>query len=60
MMDRRDPEWPARRDEEKARMDAAWRRGVIGDSTYLRSLMLLGWDDRDVHVELNLLRMEKR
>lgn len=55
-----DPERPRLCAEEKQRMDALWRRRMIGDATYMRSLMILGYGDRDARTELSLLEMERR
>ena len=60
MLDRSDPERPAAIDMQKLRMDQCWRRGEIGDSTYLRSLFIMGWLPDVANSELNLLKMESR
>jgi len=60
MLDRRDPEYRENLDWQKLRMDQAWRRGEIGDITFLRTLTLMGYAPRDAQTELNLLRMEKQ
>lgn len=57
---RDDPERPAAIDVQKLRMDQYWRQGVIGDSTYLRSLFITGYLPDVANSELNLLKMEKR
>ena len=54
-----DPERPALLDMQKLRMDQCWRKGEIGDSTYLRSLFNMGYVPRDANTELNLLKLEK-
>lgn len=33
---------------------------MIDDATYLRSMMILGYGDRDARTELSLLWMERR
>jgi len=55
-----DPERPALLDMQKLRMDQHWRKGEIGDSTYLRSLFIMGYSTADAVTELNLLKLEKR
>jgi hypothetical protein len=55
-----DPERRALWAQEKLRMDDLWRRGVIGDATYVASLLGLGYGARDARWELSLLEMEKR
>jgi hypothetical protein len=60
MLDRRDPECRLHREAAKLLQDCNWRDGYIGDATYLRSLMILGYGDRDAQTELSLLKMEKR
>lgn len=52
-------ERPALLDWEKLRMDQCWRRGAIGDATYLRTLFNMGYVPRDAQTELNLLRLER-
>ncbi len=59
MLDRSDPERPRHREDQKLMMDGYWRLGWLSDATYLRSIMLLGYGDRDARTELSLLRMEK-
>ncbi len=44
----------------KVERDAEWCRRQIGDATYLRSLLILGYGDKDAQTELNLLRLLKR
>ncbi len=55
-----DAERPALNDMAKLRMDQCWRRGEIGDSTYLRSLFIMGFLPDVANSELNLLKMESR
>jgi hypothetical protein len=55
-----DSERPALLDMQKLRMDQAWRKGQIGDATYIRSLTFYGYLPKEATVELNLLKMEKR
>lgn len=55
-----DPEKPALLDMQKLRVDQCWRRGEIGDRTYLRSLFIMGYLPADANTELNLLRMERK
>lgn len=59
MIDRRDPERERLRAEAEARLAACWRDGLIGDATYLRSLMILGSGDDEARVELSLRKMER-
>lgn len=47
-------------DMQKLRMDQAWRKGLIGDATYIRSLSFYGYLPKDANVELSLLKLEKR
>lgn len=54
-----DPEKPQMVDMAKLRMDQCWRRGEIGDLTFLRSLVIMGYSPADANVELNLLKMER-
>jgi len=60
MIPHSDPERPALLDMQKLRMDQAWRKGAIGDVTYLRSLMIWGYAPRDANTELNLLKLEAK
>jgi len=55
-----EPERPTLNDMAKLRMDQCWRRGEIGDSTYLRSLFIMGFLPDAANNELNLLKMESR
>lgn len=53
-----DPEKPQLLDMQKLRLDQAWRNGLIGNSTYLRSLFIMGYVPKDADTELNLLKLE--
>jgi hypothetical protein len=53
-------ERPALLDMQKLRMDQAWRKGLIGDATYVRSLSFYGYLPNDANTELSLLKLEKR
>jgi hypothetical protein len=55
-----DSERSAQLDMQKLRMDQAWRKGLIGDATYVRSLAFYGYLPKDATTELNMLKMEKR
>lgn len=55
---RTDPEYARETELAKLLQDENWRDGLIGDATYLRSIMILGWSDRDARTELSLLKME--
>jgi hypothetical protein len=55
MLDRTDSERPA-----QLRMDQCWRRGEIGDPTYLRSLVIYGYTPAEANTELSLLKLESR
>jgi hypothetical protein len=55
-----DPERPAWIDMQKLRMDQCWRKGEIGDATYLRSLFIYGYLPDEAIAELNLLKMERK
>lgn len=54
-----DPEKPALLDMQKLRMDQCWRKGEIGNVTYLRILMQQGYAPRGAQTELNLLKQEQ-
>jgi hypothetical protein len=60
MIPHSDPERSQQLDMQKLRMDQCWRRGEIGNATYLRSLFVMGYSSADAVTELNLLKMEKR
>ena len=53
-----DPEKPKDDDIKKLRMDQAWRKGLIGDSTYVRSLTFCGFLPSEASTQLNLLKLE--
>ena len=55
-----DSERPQLLDMQKLRMEQHWRRREIGDSTYLRSLFIMGYLPDDANTELNLLKLERR
>lgn len=54
-----DPERPKILDMQKLALDQCWRKGQVGDVTYLRTLFLIGYAPRDAQTELNLLRLEQ-
>jgi hypothetical protein len=58
MISHSDPERPQMLDMHKLRMDQAWRKGQIGDATYVRSLTFYGYLPKEAITELNLLKME--
>ena len=58
MLDRRDPEYSQNLAFENWKLDQYWRRGQIGDVTYIRSCMLNGDTPADANTRLNLLKME--
>jgi hypothetical protein len=60
MIDHADPERLQMLDMQKLRMDQCWRKNEIGDSTYLRSLFIMGYLPHDATVELHLLKLEKK
>ena len=53
-----DPERRHNVDMQKLRMDQHWRKKEITDSTYLRSLFIMGYLPDEANTELNLLKME--
>jgi hypothetical protein len=55
-----EPERKTMIDMDKLRLDQAWRKGQIGDATYLRSLFIMGYLPDMANSELNLLKMESR
>ena len=60
MFDRRTPEhWETLRFRKDQR-DDEFRKALIGEMTYLRSIMLLGYTEREARTELSLLKMEKQ
>ena len=58
MLSHSDPERSQLLDMAKLRMDQHWRKREIGDSTYLRSLFIMGYLPAEANTELNLLRLE--
>lgn len=54
-----DPERPHLQELAKHRIDQAWRRGTIGDITYIRSLVFAGEDPSDAASRLNMLKAER-
>jgi hypothetical protein len=60
MIPHTEPERPQLLDMQKLRLDQCWRKGEIGNVTYLRTLLLSGYAPRDAQTELNLLRQERR
>jgi hypothetical protein len=46
-------------DFHKLRMDQAWRKGLISNTTYVRSLFNMGYFPNDAITELNHLKLEK-
>ena len=44
----------------KQARDAEWLKGQIGEATYLTSLRILGYCERDAKSELALLKMSQR
>lgn len=55
-----EPERPAMLDWEKLQLDQHWRKGAIGNVTYLRTLFLIGYAPRDAQTELGLLKLEQQ
>ena len=55
-----DPERSAALDMQKLRIDQYWRKGEIGDATYLRSLFVTGYLPDEANTELNLLKLERK
>jgi hypothetical protein len=53
-----DPERRHEIDMKKLRMDQHWRKKEIGDSTYIRSLFIMGYLPDEANTELNLLKLE--
>lgn len=54
-----DPEARHLLEDRKRQRDNEWLRRQIGDATYLRSLMILGYGDRDAMTELAHLRFDR-
>lgn len=59
MMHFSDPEAKAHLEQRKRQRDIEWLRGQIGEPAYLRSLMVMGWLEKDARTELSLLKMSK-
>lgn len=57
-MNYHDPETRQLLEARKRERDAEWLRGQVGEATYLRGLMILGYLPADARIELNLLKME--
>lgn len=55
-----DPEARMLLDDRKRERDNKWLRRQVGDATYLRGLMILGYLPKEAQIELNLLRMERK
>jgi hypothetical protein len=53
-----DPERSALQELAKHRFDQCWRRGEIGDATYLRSMVFAGEDPKDAASRLRLLKQD--
>lgn len=54
-----DPDTRSILNARKVERDNEWLRGQIGEPAYLRSLILLGYLEKDARVELSLLKMTK-
>jgi hypothetical protein len=57
-LDRTDPDYAKDKELAVLLVKQNWRDGLVGDATLLRSLMILGYGDRDARTELSLLMME--
>ena len=55
-----DPETPAVLDARIREFGRMWKRGEIGDATFLRSLFIAGYLPDEAQTELNLLKLERR
>lgn len=53
-----DPDTRSILNARKRERDNEWLRGQIGEPAYLRSLMILGYLEKDARVELSLLKMK--
>lgn len=53
-----DPEARQILTDRKRQRDNEWLLGQVGEATYLRSLMILGYLPADARTKLNLLRMK--
>jgi hypothetical protein len=60
VFDRRDPEHWQTLKFRKIQRDNEYRRNQVTEGTYLRSIMFLGYNEREARTELSLLNMEKR
>ena len=58
MQNHHDPEARQVLNARKVERDAEWCRRQVGDATYLRSLMILGYLPDEARTELNLLKLE--
>lgn len=54
-----DPETRQLLNERKTQRDNEWLLSQIGDATYITSLVILGYLEKDARVELSLLKMGK-
>lgn len=59
MLDRRDPEYQQNREMAEVLLDDNWKEGLIGDWTYMRSLMLLGFLEKEARWRLSSMIMER-
>ena len=55
-----DPEARAILEERKRARDLEWLKDQIGEPTYLRSLMIMGYTESEARTEASLLRMDSR
>lgn len=53
-----DPEARRLLDDRKRQRDNEWLLRQVGEATYLRGLMILGYLPGDAQTELNLLKMK--
>lgn len=54
-----DPESKALLEERKRLRDLEWLKGQIGEQTYLTSLKIYGYSEKDAKQEFRLLELEK-
>jgi hypothetical protein len=59
VLDRRDPEHWRTLEFRKSQRDSEFRLRQIGEAAYLRSIMFLGYNEREARTELSLLKMEQ-
>lgn len=59
MLDRKTATW-AERKEEKERIDDLFRRNKIGHPTYILSLEILGFRNREANDEANYVETNRR